>query len=587
MPTNRRTIFAWCLYDFANSAFTTLVVTFIYAAFFTKVIAPDEVTGTWLWSRSVSITAVTVGLLSPLLGALADRGGYRKRFLGFFTLVAVVGACLLYTAMPGQVFKALFWFTVGNIAFEMGGVFYNAFLPDVAPPDRIGRISGYGWALGYVGGLTALGLALVGFVDTDTPWFGLSKEAYQHIRATNLLVAGWFAVFSLPLFLWVGERPARPGASGAPLSDSFRRLATTLREIRRYPDIVRLLLARLFYADGLNTVFAFGGIYAAGTFGFTFEELLFFGMVLNVAAGLGAFALGFVDDWLGGKRTIQISLLGFVAATATALLTGRRMFFWGAGLLIGLCGGPNQAASRSLMGRFVPADKRNEFYGLFAFSGKATAFMGPFLLGELTRFFGSQRAGMAVVLVFFVIGLALIQPGGRGAGEAAGGGDGDSAPEYRKRGLDAVVHLQLGEDAGYVSPDRALADEHSSGDLIVAESLGQELQDLQLPPGEALYPVRLLPRRIGVGLGGNGREITSTGQLLVDPYSAAMNRAHRLEQRLRSHILQDVATGPGLGRVGDDVRVFVRREDHRPGFRVSLFHLQEGLDSVPAGHRDV
>ena len=153
MPTNRRTIFAWCLYDFANSAFTTLVVTFIYAAFFTKVIAPDEVTGTWLWSRSVSITAVTVGLLSPLLGALADRGGYRKRFLGFFTLVAVVGACLLYTAMPGQVFKALFWFTVGNIAFEMGGVFYNAFLPDIAPPDRIGRISGYGWALGYVGGL--------------------------------------------------------------------------------------------------------------------------------------------------------------------------------------------------------------------------------------------------------------------------------------------------------------------------------------------------------------------------------------------------------------------------------------------------
>ena len=151
-------------------------------------------------------------------------------------------------------------------------------------------------------------------------------------------------------------------------------------------------------------------------------------MVLNVAAGFGAFALGFVDDWLGGKRTIQISLLGLVAATVTALLTGRRMLFWGAGLLIGLCGGPNQAASRSLMGRFVPADKRNEFYGLFAFSGKATAFMGPFLLGELTRFFGSQRAGMAVVLVFFVIGLVLIRPGGRGAGEAAGGGDGDASP---------------------------------------------------------------------------------------------------------------------------------------------------------------
>ena len=408
MPTNRRTIFAWCLYDFANSAFTTLVVTFIYAAFFTRVIAPDEVTGTWLWSRSVSITAVAVALLSPLLGALADRSGYRKRFLGFFTAVAVVGAAFLYTAMPGQVVKALFWFTVGNIAFEMGGVFYNAFLPDIAPPDRIGRVSGYGWALGYVGGLTALALALVGFVDAEVPWFGLGKEAYQNIRATNLLVAGWFAVFSLPLFLWVREKPGQPGASRAPLSDTLRGLVTTFRQIRRYPDIFRLLLARLFYADGLNTVFAFGGIYAAGVFGFTFEELLVFGLVLNVAAGLGALAMGFVDDWLGGKRAIQISLLGFITATVTALLTGRRPLFWAAGLLIGLCGGPNQAASRSLLGRFVPVDKRNEFYGLFAFSGKATAFMGPFLLGELTRLFGSQRAGMAVVLVFFVIGLALL-----------------------------------------------------------------------------------------------------------------------------------------------------------------------------------
>ena len=426
MRTPRRTILAWCLYDFANSAFTTLVVTFIYAAFFTKVIAPDEVTGTWLWSRSVSITAIAVALLSPFLGALADRGGYRKRFLGFFTLTAVLGTTLLYTAMPGEVIKALFWFTVANIAFEMGGVFYNAFLPDIAPPDRIGRVSGYGWALGYVGGLSALGLALVGFVDAETPWFGFSKEGYEHIRATNLLVAGWFAVFSLPLFLWVRERPPRPGATGAPLADSARRLVRTLREIRRYPDIFRLLVARLFYADGLNTIFAFGGIYAAGTFGFTFEELLFFGLVLNVAAGAGAFGLGFVDDWLGGKRTIQISLLGFIAATVTALLTGRRALFWAAGLLIGLCGGPNQAASRSLMGRFVPADKKNEFYGLFAFSGKATAFMGPFLLGELTRLFASQRAGMAVVLVFFVTGLAVVrrvdeERGKRAAREGAAG----------------------------------------------------------------------------------------------------------------------------------------------------------------------
>ena len=408
MNADRRAIAAWCSYDFANSAFATLVVTFIYAAFFTRFIASDEVTGTWLWSRCISITAVSVALLSPFLGALADRGGYRKGFLGFFTFVAVLGTALLYTAMPGQVVWALLWFTVGNIGFEMGGVFYGAFLPEVAPPNRIGRVSGYGWALGYVGGLSALAVALVGFVDAETPWFGLSKEGHQHIRAVNLLVAVWFAVFSLPMFVWVREKRPPPRAARPLLTGSFRQLVTTLKEIRCYPDIFQLLLARLFYADGLNTVFAFGGIYAAGTFDFTFEELLVFGLVLNVAAGIGAFTLGFVDDWLGGKRTIQISLVGLTLAVAIAVLTERRALFWAAGLLIGLCSGPNQAASRSLMGRFVPADRRNEFYGLFAFSGKATAFAGPFLLGELTRVFASQRVGMVVVLVFLVVGFALM-----------------------------------------------------------------------------------------------------------------------------------------------------------------------------------
>ena len=302
----------------------------------------------------------------------------------------------------------------------MGGVFYNAFLPDVAPPDRIGRVSGYGWALGYVGGLSALALALVGFVDAETPWFGLSTEGYQHIRATNLLVAVWFAVFSLPLFLWVRETRAPAGASRASLADSLRQLATTFREIRRYPDIFRLLLARLFYADGLNTVFAFGGIYAAGTFGFTFEELLVFGLVLNVAAGAGAFALGFVDDWLGGRRTIQISLVGFILAASTAILTGRRTLFWAAGILIGLCGGPNQAASRSLMGRFVPPDKKNEFYGLFAFSGKATAFHGTVPPGRADAHvrLPARRHGRGG-------GVLRHRPGagaacGRGQGEGAG-----------------------------------------------------------------------------------------------------------------------------------------------------------------------
>src|SRR5690606_7085310 len=197
--------------------------------------------------------------------------------------------------------QALALVVVANIAFELGMVFYNAFLPDLAPPERIGRVSGYGWALGYVGGLLCMAVALVVFVLPETAPFGLDKATGAHVRATNLLVAGWFALFAIPLFLFVREeRPAAVPPLGGMLASTVRELGETFREIRRFRQIVRLLAARLFYNDGLVTIFAFGGIYAAGTFGFTTEEILLFGIVLNVAAGLGAFAFGFVDDRIGG-----------------------------------------------------------------------------------------------------------------------------------------------------------------------------------------------------------------------------------------------------------------------------------------------
>ena len=396
------------MYDFANSSFTTLVVTFFYAAYFTKEMAVDEVTGTSLWSRSLTVTALAAALLSPPLGALADRGGFRKLLLFVSTVVAVLASVLLYTAEPGQVVKALLCFTLANIAFEMGTVFYNAFLPDIADPERIGRTSGFGWSLGYLGGLSAMALAMVALVQPTEPWFGFSRENGENFRATTLLVAGWFAVFSLPIFLWVKEDKSAITRGQGILAASFRQLAGTFREVRRYEQIVKFLVARLFYNDGLVTIFAFGGVYAVGTFGFSLEELGIFGIVLNVAAGIGAFALGFLDDYLGSKRTIQISLWGLILAATAAVLTHERWVFWMAATLVGICAGPNQAASRSLLGRFVPPSKENEFYGLFAFSGKATAFLGPLLLGELTRIFSTQRVGMAVVVLFFALGLSLL-----------------------------------------------------------------------------------------------------------------------------------------------------------------------------------
>lgn len=428
---DRRTVFSWSMYDFANSAFTTLVVTFVYATFFAQSMAGDEITGTAWWTRGVAVSAILIALLSPFMGALADRGGYRKRFMIAFSIVSVVATVMLYFFLPYEAAQAagktshfawaLVWFVIANVAFEMGIVFNNAFLPDIAPADKIGRVSGSGWALGYVGGLLCLVVALIGFVFPEQPILGFSKEAGENIRATNLLVAAWFAVFSLPAFLVLKEQPAVKTGPAAPLIPStLLQLRRTFTEVRRYRQIVRLLIARLIYNDGLVTIFGLGGIYVGITFGFDFQQILVFGIVINVAAGLGSYIFGFLDDKLGGKQTILLSIIGLSVATLIGALTPNapinifgltiegRSIMWGVGVLIGIFSGPNQAASRSLLGRFVPPDKENEFYGFYAFSGKATAFLGPFLFGVLTSVFGTQRAGITIVFVLFLVGGLLL-----------------------------------------------------------------------------------------------------------------------------------------------------------------------------------
>ncbi|MCP3876285.1 MAG: MFS transporter [Desulfobacteraceae bacterium] len=407
--SDKKTIFGWVMFDFANSAYTTLVVTFIYGTYFVKAIAPDEIAGTALWSRGVTITAICVALLSPLLGALADQGNLRKKFLFISTVTTIIGTVMLNFVLPGQIFMALVWFVVSNIAFELTNVFYNAYLPDIAPKEKIGRISGIGWGVGYIGGLMAMVIAMIGFVSPEVPWFGLSKETGANIRATNLLVAAWFAVFSIPLFLFVHVRSSKRQSKVKHIAkEGILDIINTFKELKKFKEITVLLIARLFYNDGLVTIFAFGGIYAAGTFGFTFNEIMIFGIVINVAAGIGALIMGYFDDKFGGKKTIQISNIALALATMLAVLSPNKTLFWVAGMLIGLFAGPNQSASRSLLGRFVPKEKENQFFGFFAFSGKMTAFMGPLLLGILTEIFNSQRAGVSVVIAFFVIGALIL-----------------------------------------------------------------------------------------------------------------------------------------------------------------------------------
>jgi len=345
---------------------------------------------------------------SPLLGAFADRGGYRKRFVGIAIGICALATAALYTVLPGHVVLALALVIVANIAFEFCEVFYNAFLPDIASPERIGRVSGLGWGLGYVGGLLALVVALVTLVQPEVPWFGFTREAGENIRATNLVVAVWLVVFSLPLLLWVPEDKSRVSPAQHVVRDAFAQLKRTFTELRKHRQTVRFLIARLFYNDGLVTVFAFGGIYAAGTFGFTITQVLQFGIVINMAAGAGAIAMGYLDDRIGGKRTIIVSLVGLIGAAALAVFATSTTAFWIAGVLIGVFAGPNQSASRSLMARFVPHDSENEFFGFFAFSGKLTAFVGPFLLGVLTDITGSQRVGVSVVILLFLTGIGLL-----------------------------------------------------------------------------------------------------------------------------------------------------------------------------------
>jgi MFS transporter, UMF1 family len=408
--TPRRVIFSWAMFDFANSAFTTLVVTFIYSAYFAKAIAPTIEVGTHYWSIAIGVSALFIATISPLAGTLADQSGHRKRYLIAATITGVLFTSLLYFPEKGEILLALVIFTAANVSIEIAQVFYNAYLPEISTNKNVGKISGYGWGLGYLGGLLCLGLALLLFVQPETPAFGLSKQSGQHIRATNLLVAVWFAVFSIPTFLILKDRPAaqRRKKNRGIFRQAVAELADTLKNVRAYPQIIRFLIARLFFNDALVTLIGFGGIYAVGTFGFSFSEILLFGIVLNVAAAIGATFFGLVDDWIGGKKTISLSIIGFIIATSAIIVTNSTTVFWTAGVLMGILIGPNQSASRSFFARLVPDSKESEFFGFFAFSGKLTAFMGPLVLGALTRIFESQRVGFSFIIVQFVIGLSIL-----------------------------------------------------------------------------------------------------------------------------------------------------------------------------------
>ena len=407
----RRALFSWCLFDWANSAFPTVITTFVFATYFTTTVAESTITGTAAWGHAQSLAALIIALLGPALGAIADRGGRRKPWLLAFTALCVAACVGLWFTQPerGDVIWALTFVVLGTVGFEIGMVFYNALLPEIAAPERLGRLSGWGWGMGYAGGLACLSVALVGFIQTDAPWFGLAAGTAEPVQATTLLVAAWVSLFALPLFLWTPDKPRGERTLEA-LRNGLVTLVNTLCNIRRYAQTARFLLARMIYIDGLNTLFAFGGIYAAGTFGMALEEVILFGIAINVTAGIGAACFAWLDDNIGPKRTILIALGGLIGFGGALLLASGKVWFWALALPLGLFVGPAQAASRSFMARLAPPHMRAEMFGLFAFSGKVTAFLGPLFLAWATLAFDSQRAGMATIIVFLAVGFVLLLP---------------------------------------------------------------------------------------------------------------------------------------------------------------------------------
>jgi UMF1 family MFS transporter len=359
----------------------------------------------------LSLSGIALAVLAPVLGAIADQGGGRKPWLAAFTAISVICAANLWWVEPDPRFllPALLLVALGNTAFEFGQVFVNAMLPQIAPASHLGRLSGWAGGLGYAGGLVCLALCLALFVMPEVPLFGLDRGRAEDVRATGPFVALWFALFALPLFFLLREHP-QPFRPGAAVRQGLASLGRTLKLLPQHGQTWRFLLARMLYTDGLNTLFAFGGIYAAGSFGMSFQDILIFGILLNVTAGLGAFGFAWIDDFVGAKFTILFSVAALTALGTAILLIDSQLWFYILGCGIGAFIGPAQTASRSYYARIVPPQLATEFFGLYALSGKVTAFLGPALVGWVTYQAGSQRWGMATILLFFAAGLALLWP---------------------------------------------------------------------------------------------------------------------------------------------------------------------------------
>ncbi len=409
-PRRRLGIGAWALYDWADSSFNTVIGTFVFSVYFARAVFGDETQGAAVWGYAMAVAGFFIAVGSPVLGAIADRAGPRKPWIAVFMVVCVAATALLWFAEPDTAFVALTLVlaVVATIAHNMGQVFYNAMLPDVAPPGKAGTLSGWAWGLGYAGGLGALAVCLLLLVLPDDPAFGLGTENAANIRATALVTALWFFVFALPMLAFTGDRPsAALGVRGA-VRAGLAQLAGTVTRLRHQRPLVLFLIASAVYRDGLATLFAVGGLFAAGAFGMDFREILIFAIGLNVTAAGGSWLFAALTDRVGAKRMVLSGLAGLIVFGTAILFVTDWMAFLVLALILGLFIGPAQSASRVIMAKLAPPAMMTEMFGLYTMTGKAIAFVGPLGFGLLTDIFDSQRAGLTVILAMWLVGAALL-----------------------------------------------------------------------------------------------------------------------------------------------------------------------------------
>ncbi len=413
-------IFVWTLFDFANTSYSIVVVTFLYAVYFKHTVANGAPIGDFYWSIGTSISMLVTALISPVLGAIADYSAGKKRFLLFFTSLCILSTFMLYFIDSGDLLFGLLLFILANIGFEAGLVFYDAFLPEITKESSYGRVSGYGFAMGYLGSFTTL-LVVYPFLGREM------------IKETFPLSALFFMIFALPLFLFLKDSRKIREINESYFTIGFRRVAATLKNLKNYRNLVMFLISYFFFIEGVNTVIYFSGNYASTTLSFSMKELILFFMIVQTTAIIGSVLFGIISDSIGQKKSLIISLsiwivtilLAYFTSTTGAplikltaslfninlvfdghLLLSR--YFYIVGLLAGMVMGATQSISRSLMSKLTPYDKKTEFFGFYSFFGKSSAILGPLVFGTTSYVTGNQKYAILSIGIFFVVGLIFL-----------------------------------------------------------------------------------------------------------------------------------------------------------------------------------